>query len=298
MVKHTTTAAHGKKEVRGNSPAKGKHTEEQALAKTGTTALSTELDFGEDYGQGFENQTSADKKLPILEVLQAKSPLVEDPEKNPEDKFKAGMFHNTATDEVYSGKTGIVIVPAITEHLYIEWVPRDKGGGFVAAHPLGSEVANFCSGKFGRVALANGNEVQETFQIFAVVCEDNDDSAPIGPVVIPFVSKKINTYKGLSTRLSQFQVPVVINGETRKVTPPLFSHRIRLTTVFEQNPKGPAYNISADSFKGSMLDSLIGKSHPAYQMAKKLRDDYMAGLVKVQTPTDEPAGDPTNAGHF
>jgi len=47
-----------------------------------------------------------------------------------------------------------------------------------------------------------------------------------------------------------------------------------------------------------MLSSLIGKSHPAYCMAKKLRDDYMAGLLKVQQPSDEPAGDPTNAGHF
>lgn len=290
----------GTKEVVGNSPTKGKPAStEQALVNTNTgTDLSTALDFGDDFGQGFENQTSADKKLPILEVLQAKSPLVEDPEKNPDERFRAGMFHNTGTGDVYSGKTGIVLVPAITEHLYIEWVPREKGGGFVAAHPLGSEIANFCAGKFGRVALANGNEVQETFQIFGVICEDNDESAPIGAVVIPFVSKKINTYKGLATRLSQFQVPVNINGETRKVTPPLFSHRIRLTTVFEQNPKGPAYNIAADSFKDSLASSLIGKSHAAYQMAKKLRDDYMAGLVKMQTPTDEPAGDPSNAGAF
>lgn len=282
------------REVTGNAPAK----HALARAEQGTTAMSTNLDFGDDYGQGFENQTSADKKLPIMEVLQAKSPLVEDPEKNPEEKFKAGMFHNTATDEVYSGKTGIVIVPAITEHLYIEWVPRDKGGGFVASHPLGSDVANFCSGKFGRVMLPNGNEIQETFQIYAVICEDNDESAPVGACVIPFVSKKINTYKGLATRLSQFQVPVQINGETRKVTPPLFSHRIRLTTVFEQNPKGPAYNIAADAFNDSMTASLIGKGHAAYSMAKKLRDDYVAGLVKVQNPTDESTSDPTNAIPF
>src|SRR3972149_3423009 len=76
------------------------------------------FDYGDDAGQGFENQDMSDRKLPIIELLQSNSPEVAESK----GKVYAGMFHNTVTGEFYEE---VYFVPAITDHCWIAFVPRD-----------------------------------------------------------------------------------------------------------------------------------------------------------------------------
>ena len=55
------------------------------------------FEYGDDAGQGFENQDMSDRKLPIIELLQSNSPEVAESK----GKLWAGMFRNTVTGEVY-----------------------------------------------------------------------------------------------------------------------------------------------------------------------------------------------------
>jgi hypothetical protein len=110
---------------------------DQAVALKEETALSTEvLDFGDDAGLGYENQSNDDIQIPFINVLQGLSPEV-----TAEDSdYKAGMIFNTVTQEAVKGSEGMVIVPVTTQHIFVEWIPRDKGGGYVGTHLPESEV--------------------------------------------------------------------------------------------------------------------------------------------------------------
>src|SRR5262249_21956494 len=55
------------------------------------------FDYGEDAGQGYENQDMSDRKLPIIELLQSNSPEVAESK----GKMWAGQFRNTVTGEIY-----------------------------------------------------------------------------------------------------------------------------------------------------------------------------------------------------
>ncbi len=317
MVKRRTMQAQGNmpaastsKAAAGSKPAAS--TEVAKVEQPGM--LSTECDFGDDAGGGFENVTTADLQLPFLQVLQANSPQVAKPANNGGlAGAKAGMLHNTATDEIYDGEVGVVVVGGITQHKYIEWIQRDAGGGFVAMHEPDSElVRKYGLGQFGKIVLPvnegtpmegpyKTRELQETFYLFAVVCTNDEHNTPLGLVVIPFASKKIKPYKQMMSRLNGFSVNAKIGGEDRRVTPPLFANRLRITTFYdESSPKGAFYNSKLSGYSDNLVTGLIGKEHPAYQAAKKLRDDVVAGLVMASAPqqSDEPAGDPSNEGHF
>ena len=46
----------------------------------------------------------------------------------------AGDLINTVSGEVYDGEKGISVVPCAYSKKYIEWIPREKGGGLVDAN--------------------------------------------------------------------------------------------------------------------------------------------------------------------
>ena len=41
----------------------------------------------------------------------------------------AGDMYNTVTNEIYAGEEGISVVPCAYNKKFIEWIPREKGGG-------------------------------------------------------------------------------------------------------------------------------------------------------------------------
>lgn len=204
--------------------------------------------FGEDGGLGFDNQDSSFISIPFLNLLQALSPQMDD-EKYAASNPKAGMFFNTVTEEFYDGKKGIEFIPADVQRVYVEWVPRDQGGGLVAVHdpddPATKEMIRSGDG-YGSIKLANGNELIETFYVYGVTCEEGQ---PTGMIVIPFTSTKIKVFKNLNTKLNTF----AHRRWGMRTKPPLFAHRLKLTSSKEKNNKGDFYNFAiasaSDSFE-------------------------------------------------
>jgi len=82
------------------------------------------FDYSSVEETGFENQTQEDRSTPYLGVLQQNSPQCRDPEDGGIEGAKAGMFYNSATNELYEGRNdGVVVVPAYTEHVFVEYRP-------------------------------------------------------------------------------------------------------------------------------------------------------------------------------
>ncbi len=233
---------------------------------------STAPDYGSDAGAGFENQSNDDVKIPFLNVLQAGSPQVENSE-----TLKPGMLYNTITGEGYKS---VLFVPGITQHKFIEFVPREKGGGgFRGEHSPSDPLvlaAKKASTKFGDYTLPNGNELTETFSLFGVIM--NEDGTPGILAAISCASMKIKPYKDINTmiRLYQYQ-----DATGRRVSPPLFANVLKVGTKPDSKNGKNFFNITFCPAKGSIAASLIAPDNAAYQAAKAVQQLVLSGAAKV-----------------
>lgn len=257
--------------------------EQTELARKGTTALAVGYDYGDQAGIGFDNQTSDDMSIPFLGVLQAISPEVAG---EPGQRIKgatSGMMINTVTKELYDGDAGVIVQPCDTSHVYVEWKPRNQGGGFVGQHATDSDIVKKAiaeSKEYGKYKTPTGNDLIETFYIAALMHRSADvsEQATLGPepILIAFTSTKIRAYKNIMTRLRTFA------GR-----PPLFAHRLRFTTVTEKNNKGVFSNYAiAPLVDGDVAKSLIPPRlgdgpNPLLVAGQELLKSYRGGLLKV-----------------
>lgn len=258
-----------------------------AVAVATPNAVGAVIDYGTDAGAGFENQTKADISIPFLGVLQPMSPQI-----TSMNDAKPGMLFNTVTEELTDGKVGRVLVPATTRHVFVEWVPREKGGGFVASHEVGSEVVKRAlaeSKDFGKYTTPNGNQLTETFYLYGMLLDS--DLQPVEMATLAFTSTKITPYKRWNTKVNMFTVKTPSGA---KVRPPLFAHLVKVTTTKEKNNKGEFFNFDLSPANGSVAESLLPPGHPALEAAKELRQMVDQGLAKAAYETQDgnarPAG--------
>lgn len=248
--------------------------------------LPATYDYGDYAGSGFENQSRDDYSVPFLEVLQGLSPEIEQL-----DSAKPGHIINKVTKDLYQGKDGIAFVPCYTQHIYVEWVPRDNGGGLVAVHALDSDVVRVAkenAPKMGKIILENGNELLETFYVFGVqVAEDGSSSQ----AVIAFTSTKIKKYKAWMTKARTIQIRL---PDGRKINPPLFAHVYRLKTIKESNKKGEFYNWDITFNAESAEKARLAVDSETFQEAVQVMELVKTGMAKVDYSTqsrDESAED-------
>lgn len=238
-------------------------------------------DYGEYAGAGFEGTSGADLSIPFLSVLQSNSPQVEDD--NPKGS-KPGLIINTVTGELLEQ---VAFLPVHKESAYVEWVPRDQGGGFVGLHDVNSEEvkrAIQANGgvRIGKLTAENGNELIETFYVYGLILnEEGTETTGFG--VLSFTSTKIKVYKKWTTAMY-----------TLKGRPPLFANRALIKTTKEKNDKGSFFNFSIEPLKdGSWIKSLINPRDEAalLQEAKEFRDMVLSGMARAAFETQNSTGD-------
>ncbi len=251
------------------------------LAVAGTKGGEVAVfDYGEDAGSGYENQTAKDIAIPFLNVLQSNSPICSEEDSG----ARPGMLMNSVTNELFSGKEGIGFVPVTTRHSFVEWVPRDQGGGYVGEYAIDApEVARArqqAGGKLGKLRLENGNDLIETFTIIGIKLDD--EGAPEGPMIVAASSTKIKPYRGLMTRLRTYLHPTP-NG--RKVQPPLFAHKVSIKTEKQSNNKGEFFNFVFAPLNGTVADSLTPPDSSIMEAARDLKTAFDTGAVRAATET-------------
>lgn len=112
---------------------------------------------------GFENVDSESVAIPFLNIVQSLSPIYKDEDKDP--AVRLGVIYDTVTKELY---TRVKIVPVAYNRKFIEWKPRESGGGFVAIHDeLPGNVERIGS----KNILPNGNTISDTRQHYVLYQE-------------------------------------------------------------------------------------------------------------------------------
>lgn len=253
------------------------------IAKKKDNLPSTGHDYGEEAGAGFEKTKSSELAIPFLGVLQSNSPQVED---NSPEGSKAGMLYNTVTRELIDPKDGgVVFLPCHYDTAYVEWVPRDSGGGFVGLHDAESDVVRQAiadnDGKaYGKLKVGD-NDLVETYYVYGLIMDDaGKESASFA--VLSFSSTKIKPYRDWLTAMF-----------TIKGKPPIFANRARLKTVKQKNDKGTFFNFQIDPLNQTWVKSLIDPKTEAGLLAeaKEFRTMVTSGMARAAFETERSTGD-------
>ena len=261
--------------------AKTESTTTDVAVKEQNTAMAEYGAYADYAGAGFENQTSDDYSIPFLQILQALSPQLQE-----NDSLRQGMILNTVTGEVWDGKKGIAFVPATTQHVYVEWKPRDAGGGFVGIHEVNSDLVNHAkaaSSEYGKYSTPDGNELIETFYVYGIALDDDGNASE---AVLAFSSTKIKKYKGWMTKAKTIQIPL---PDGRRIPAPLFAHRYRLKTVSEKNNKGQFFNWDAITFDGeNAQQARLLPDDPLFQSAVNIKSMIEQGKARAAYESQAP----------
>lgn len=266
------------------SDAKRKPQDEKPPLTPANLGVGTDLeivDFGDDAGAGMEGARSEELLTPFLGLIQALSPQVDQSSPDYQESARPGMLINTMTGQLFDGKTGLDVVPVARDYLYGEWVPRTQGGGFRGTvGPDDERVQRLirAQGRFKALDTDDGTELVEQFNLFALVAPPPITEETAEQIVIAFTSTKIGVYKKLFTRIGSLKYPV--NG--RIVTPPIWAHRWRLTSVGQKNSAGqPFFNFQFELAASTPRESLIRPNEVLYAMAKGFSELVRSGQAKA-----------------
>ena len=228
--------------------------ENNEVAPKATTDVVTFDDTLLSEGTGLEETTVEDFAIPFIRVLQPMSPQLNKASGSYVDNASAGDLYNTVTNSVYSGDKGIVLVPSAYVKKYIEWVPREKGGGLVNAnHDI--SILSECrkDPESRRFYTKDGNEIVETAQFYVLVLDPEPQQA-----VIAFTSTQLSVARKWLTMMRMARVQ---NSQGQHVEAPMFAYTYRLTTTSQSNDKGTwnSFSISQEG-QTSLADAQVAKT--------------------------------------
>lgn len=240
--------------------------------KLTTTPVSTmdliagDLEAGKT---GFENIRPEDVSIPFIIILQALSPQLRGPDKLA--SAVEGDFFNTVSRQVI--ERPITVVPCAFQHAWVEWVPREKGGGFVKQH-LTDEILKTCvRNDKNQDMLSNGNIITSTAYYYVLLLNDNSTWER---AMLSFVSTQLKKARRWNAQMLALQL---VDGD-RRLTPPMFSHSYTATSVPETNDRG-----SWAGWKIENPELLTDRN--IYTAARQFNREITAGLVKVTVPPED-----------
>lgn len=259
---------------------KTEETPETAVALRGADGKVVTYDYGADSGAGWDNTDQDDFSIPFLNQLQALSPEVQDPEDGGVEGAKPGMFINSVTKELFKD---VNLVPCFTQNVFVEWVPRESGGGLVGVHERRSDVveeARKASPNGRDLKTPEGNDLVETRYVWCAVLESADSTEIKEFVVMAFTGTKIKRYKAIMSRLN------TVKGGPRI---PLFAHRIKASSTKEKNAAGqPYFNVELNpAINGDPVASIMGPDSPVLEACRAFYDSIKAGQAKADYKSAE-----------
>ena len=152
---------------------------------------------------------------------------------------------------------------------YLEFVPRDQGGGFKGEIPANDPVLQRTSREGSKEILPHGNELVKSDQHYCLVV---DADGGFQPAVIDMKSSQLKVSRRWKTQIAMQKIKHPKTGAM--VTPAVYATMWRLSTTEESNDQGTwgNYQIAKEGLV-SNRDLLME--------AKAFRESIMAGEVKA-----------------
>ena len=196
-------------------------------------SLPTLTNLEEFSGQGTENITARDTKLPILKILYANSPVLDESDGRYIEKAKQGDIYNEITQSLYKGREGVYVVPCLFINTFNEWAERGDSPGRPAAiyaslKDQEEAVGKTSRGDDGKDRLENGHYVEDTGNHFVYILDKN-----FQPIESALITMK-STQKKKSKRWNAMMQSKRMKGKNGYFIPPSWASVYKLTTNKEQ----------------------------------------------------------------
>ena len=209
----------------------------QTKTATAPKPATSDVDWQNMGVDGFERTKTEDFGIPFIIIVQDGSPEVK--KSHPAYATKKiegaepGSIINTQSRQVLNPDGApVIFVPCSYERMYVEWKPRDEGGGFVRQH-ISDAILSQCkrSEEDNRDYLPNGNLIVTTAYFFGLLIDDDGNGSQCVISMTSTQLKKARMWLNMA-------MSIKFDGPNGKFTPPLFSHKYALTTVAESNNDG------------------------------------------------------------
>ena len=235
------------------------------LATTSTESLPAELmeEFEQHQGAGMENADGDSYAKPMLQVLQKMSPQVDEDDSAHIEGAKPGKLLNSVSGEIYNS---LQVIPVYFERMFIEWTPRDQGGGLVNMYGKaeGERLAEDATRDGGAFVLPNGNYLMDTRQHYVLMIKPDGSTEP---AMMPMSSSQIKHSRKWVTQMNS----VKITGPSgKKIVPPTYAQVYDLTTQQESNDQGTWYGFHL-TYNGIVQDPDI--FHESKTLYNAFKDD-------------------------
>jgi len=192
-------------------------------AKQPEKQLPVDADLLADLGQAAEQYVEAmgkdDMSIPFIQILQSLSPQCTKGEPEFIKGSEPSMLYNTVTKELRATQdddgnqlVGMRIISLAYKASYIEWVPRSKGGGFVAEYDVGEGAGipthrnenNQDIISDGAGLGTPGNQLSYTHTHFVFIVGDDGS---LEPAVLTMTSTQVKPSKDWNALIMNLRLP-------------------------------------------------------------------------------------------
>jgi len=261
-----------------------KEKDAQALVEKKATEMAMYEGMDDSDGGGFENADSDSFAVPFIKVLQKLSPQCDEDSESFIEGAKAGMLFNTVSGELFSD--GLTAIPCHYVRTFLEWVPRDQGGGLtnVFDADAGVNLMQTCTrDDNNRDILPNGNELQDT-RVHYILVQSEDGT--FNPAIVSLSRTQIKSSKDWMSKMKQWKLP---NGNGAA----MFAQVWKLST--KKRTKGEdTWSVLIAESQNLIFEAFPENYQPILASAKEFRDLIASGVAKVdhaatqeQTETEE-----------
>ena len=241
-----------------------------AVTKAQETSISTDVmdDIFDSAGEG-TSFDSSEMQIPFVRLLQPLSPQLSKKKAEFIEGADAGDAFNNVTGQYWDGETGLTVIPCFQTTKYLEFVPRDQGGGFRGEIPANDPVLQRTTRSGSKEILPTGNELVKSDQHFCLVV---DEEGMTQPVVIDMKSTQLKVSRRWKTQIAMNKLKHPKTGQM--ITPPVFATMWKLTSVEESNDQGSWSNWAVEKIG-------LVESRDLLLEAKTFRESVAAGELKA-----------------
>ena len=217
---------------------------------------------------------SSEMQIPFIRIIQALSPQVNKKDPAFIDGADQGDAFNTVTSEFWTGEEGLLVIPCYQETKFIEFVPRESGGGFMGElEPNNPDIQN-TERKGAKEILPNGNELVKSDQHYCLVV---GDGGMVQPAIVDMKSSQLKVSRRWKTQIAMQKIR---HPKTDALlTPAVYATMWRLNTLQESNDQGTWYNWSVTKHGLVQTKEILSE-------AKLFREQVMKGAVKAVDETE------------
>jgi hypothetical protein len=228
---------------------------------------------------GFDSISKDDVSIPFLVVLQPLSPQVQPGQPSYIEGAKAGQILQTVTGEVFDH---VMVVPCDYKRSFIEWVPRNKGGGFRGEHGLEAEKTfnEKINRETGKAKLENENDLVDTRSFFVLTSAMTEEGTQtVSPAMVAMASTQVKVAKNWMNLILNYVPP----GQKPGGRFPPWAAIYKLSTAMQKNEKGIWYVFKVERVGFNRVPEL---QTAAQQFHAQIRQ----GIIKVDRSAMDAAG--------